>query len=63
MRDIENNVFAGEPRLEHDEAWRRILEREYGRVSQWDQLNAFPAMIIKVSQHDPDTINETSIAF
>ena len=27
MRDIDHNVFAGEPRVEHDAAWAKLLER------------------------------------
>ncbi|KAI9696306.1 MAG: hypothetical protein M1820_008229 [Bogoriella megaspora] len=47
MRNIEDNVFTGDPRPEHDAAWRRIIE----------------PMTIKVSQDDLDQLNETSIAF
>lgn len=28
MRNIEDNVYTGEPRPEHDEAWRRLIERK-----------------------------------
>jgi hypothetical protein len=27
-RDIENNVYAGSARKEHDDAWKRLIERE-----------------------------------
>jgi hypothetical protein len=31
-RDIENNVYAGSPRKEHDDAWKRLIERERSRT-------------------------------
>ncbi|KAF2197123.1 hypothetical protein GQ43DRAFT_381725 [Delitschia confertaspora ATCC 74209] len=47
FRDIENNVYTGEPRPEHDEAWAKLIE----------------PITIKVSERDLNAINATSIAF
>ncbi|KAF1962131.1 hypothetical protein CC80DRAFT_487667, partial [Byssothecium circinans] len=46
FRDIDNNVYAGKPRPEHDEAWAKLIE----------------PITIKVSQKELDIIGEESIA-
>ena len=34
MRNIEDNVYTGEPRPEHDSAWRRLIERQLSTLGQ-----------------------------
>ncbi|KAF2816480.1 uncharacterized protein BDZ99DRAFT_136906 [Mytilinidion resinicola] len=46
IRNIENNVYTGAPRPEHDHAWRRLIE----------------PMTIRISRDELAKINETSIA-
>ncbi len=40
MRDIDHNIFTGEPRSEHDAAWRKLIEPMTTKISNEDYAQA-----------------------
>lgn len=58
--DVDSNVYTGAPRLAHDEAWARTVERKSLKQNQLlsspvlalDSTNSTSAMTIKISNEE-----------
>ena len=62
-RNIENNVFTGQPRPEHDAAWAKLLERTIETNIQCMPTDCLAAIAIKISEKELSHLEDPSIAF